>query len=126
MGCITPLTARINKILKMLEPIIFPTAISAFFLRAATIDVANSGSDVPAATTVSPMIFWLMPIDSAISIALFTTRWPPSTSPARPPTIKTHVLAPDSAGILTNSSVSAGSLLSFALSESGESETVPL
>lgn len=48
----TELKPRMNRILKMLEPIIFPTAISLFLFMAATTDVANSGNEVPMDTTV--------------------------------------------------------------------------
>ena len=46
---------NVNKILKMLEPITFPSAISTSFFLAATIDVTSSGRLVPIATMVSPI-----------------------------------------------------------------------
>ena len=39
----------------MLEPTILAMAISVFFLRAATTDVANSGNEVPIDTIVNPI-----------------------------------------------------------------------
>ena len=68
-GLISDVIPRIKKILKILEPTIFPTAISDFFFRAATIEVASSGRDVPAATIVSPITRSLMPSSLAIFIA---------------------------------------------------------
>ena len=48
-----PMTA---KILKMFEPIIFPTEISNSFLNTATNVVTTSGKLVPMATIVKPII----------------------------------------------------------------------
>ena len=48
-----------KKMLKMLEPMTLPTAMSQFFFTVATTEVANSGNEVPAATIVSPIIFLL-------------------------------------------------------------------
>ena len=62
-------TARTNSMLKMLEPMTLPTTMSASFLRAATIDVASSGNDVPSATIVKPIISGLMPSNRAPSTA---------------------------------------------------------
>lgn len=52
---------KINKILKILEPIALPKAkpLSPFFV--ATIEVTSSGREVPIATIVSPMKFSLTP-----------------------------------------------------------------
>ena len=57
----SPLTESINRILKILEPITFPMAISLFRFDAATTEVTSSGSEVPAATIVSAIIFSEMP-----------------------------------------------------------------
>ena len=54
-GLIVAVVPRIKKTLKIFEPITFPMIISGFFLRAATIEVANSGKDVPIAIIVSPI-----------------------------------------------------------------------
>ena len=54
-GLIRAETPRIPRMLKILEPRIFPMAMSFFFWIAATTDVANSGREVPTATTVNPM-----------------------------------------------------------------------
>ena len=45
--------------LKILEPMILPTARSDFFLKAATAEVASSGKEVPAARIVRPINFSL-------------------------------------------------------------------
>ena len=54
-GAIVEEIPRIRKILKMLDPTTFPIAMSTFFLRTATIEVASSGREVPMETTVRPM-----------------------------------------------------------------------
>ena len=58
---------KIKSTLNIFEPMTLPTAMSFCFLRAATIDVTSSGSDVPIATTVSPTTFSLSPACSASS-----------------------------------------------------------
>lgn len=45
IGLMTALIPSIKNILKMFEPTIFPTAMSVFFLAAATADVASSGRE---------------------------------------------------------------------------------
>ena len=47
---------KIKNMLNMLLPITFPNAMSVSPLRAATMDVTNSGKDVPAATIVKAMV----------------------------------------------------------------------
>jgi hypothetical protein len=54
-GLMIALIPRIKKILNIFEPTIFPTAISAFFLKAAMVEVTSSGREVPIATTVNPI-----------------------------------------------------------------------
>ena len=54
-GVIEALHPSTKKMLKRLLPITLPIAISGFFFRAATMEVASSGRDVPPATSVSPM-----------------------------------------------------------------------
>lgn len=56
IGIITELTQRIKRILKMQDQTTFPTARSEFPFFAATIEVANSGRDVPTAIMVNPII----------------------------------------------------------------------
>ena len=57
------------RMLKILEPIAFPTAISTSFFLAATMDVTSSGRDVPIETIVNPTRFWLIPKSMAILLA---------------------------------------------------------
>ena len=52
---------KIKNTLKIFEPMTFPNAISEFFLKAATVEVANSGNEVPNATMVKPITDWLTP-----------------------------------------------------------------
>ena len=66
----------------------FPIAISVFFLRAATTEVASSGRDVPMATMVNPIIVSLRPKLLAIILALSTLHFPPKNNAANP--IKTY------------------------------------
>ena len=56
IGEINADTPNIRKVLKILEPTTFPMAISTFFFRAATREVANSGREVPIETIVMAMI----------------------------------------------------------------------
>lgn len=44
-----------KRMLKRLLPMMFPMAISQFFLEAATTEVNNSGKEVPKATIVNPI-----------------------------------------------------------------------
>ena len=53
----------------------------------ATIEVTSSGRDVPIATIVRPMKFWLTPKLAAMIQALSTTRLPPNITAIRPPAI---------------------------------------
>ena len=92
IGLIKELTDTMNRILKIFEPTTFPIAISLFFLVAATMDVTNSGKEVPAAIIVKPIIFSLTPKFVASRIPLFTTNWPPTIRPAKPNTIHPHIL----------------------------------
>ena len=75
----------IKKILNILLPITLPNAISAFFFIAAITEVANSGNEVPNATTVKPIIASDTPKRVAISTALFTMSSPPIIKPNKPP-----------------------------------------
>ena len=61
IGITKLLIDKIKRILKIFEPITFPIAISLFLFVAATIEVTNSGNEVPAATIVNPIIFSLTP-----------------------------------------------------------------
>ncbi len=55
IGDIIEVIANIKNILKIFEPMMFPTAISDFPLYAATAEVASSGRDVPIASMVNPI-----------------------------------------------------------------------
>ena len=83
-GLMVELTPSTKKILKIFEPTMLPTAKSVFFLYAANAEVANSGNDVPTATTVNPIIDWLAPNASDIFMAPFTIHCPPKNSPTKP------------------------------------------
>ena len=72
----------------MLLPITLPRAMPGLPFTAAVIDVASSGSDVPAATIVKPIMASLTPSPDAIPDAPLTNWSPPIISPARP--IATH------------------------------------
>ena len=77
----TPSTARM---LKMLLPTILPMAMSRSPLTLAMTEVATSGSDVPAATTVRPTTNSLTPRCRAIVTAASTSQLEPCTSRSRP------------------------------------------
>ena len=91
-GEITADIPRIKRILNIFEPIAFPRASALSPFRVATMEVTSSGSDVPIATIVRPIKFWLTPKDTAICLALFTTRLPPRMTAASPPMIKIRAL----------------------------------
>ena len=57
-------------------------------LRAATIEVASSGKDVPTATMVSQITVWLIPSALAISTAPSTIRFPHNANQTIPPNIQ--------------------------------------
>ena len=80
--------ANTVKMLKILLPTTFPTAISLSPLMAATTEVANSGREVPAATMVRPIIQSLTPILRAISVALPTSHCDPKTKKPTPNNMK--------------------------------------
>ena len=67
----TPATQRM---LKMLLPIMFPMAMSVFPFLAAVTEVTSSGSDVPNAIIVRPMILSETPQYFAMFVADLTTR----------------------------------------------------
>ena len=73
-GVMEALHPNTKKMLNRLLPITLPMAISGFFFKAATIDVASSGREVPPATSVSPITDSLTPRCRAMLLA-------PSTNP---------------------------------------------
>lgn len=81
IGVMILLTPRIKRILKIFDPMIFPRARSVFFLYAAMIEVASSGSEVPIAIIVSPITLSESPKYLAMSVAPLTIRSPPKISP---------------------------------------------
>ena len=72
-----PLIPNINRILKILDPIIFPIAISSLFFMIAAIEVTSSGNEVPAAIIVNLITFLLIFNVSAMNTAELTTISPP-------------------------------------------------
>jgi len=87
IGATDALVPTTRKILNRLEPITFPIAISGFFFKAATTEVANSGKEVPAATNVMAITDSLTPKLRAIPEAPSTKNCPPYTKPTNPNTI---------------------------------------
>ena len=83
-GFIIAETPKIQNILNMFDPTTLPTAMSTFFLYAATAEVASSGKDVPTATTVSPISAWLTPKLLAKATAPSTIHFPPKVNPINP------------------------------------------
>ena len=103
-GLIADEIPRTIRILKILDPTAFPTAISTSFFLAATTEVTSSGSEVPIDTMVSPTRVWLIPSSIAILLAVSTVRSPPKAIAAAP-TIRKRILLPyDSSFILSHSS----------------------
>ena len=85
-GIISADVPTTNKMLKMLLPTIFPIAMSAFPLRAATTEVNNSGREVPSATMVSPINLSLIPNILASEVAALTVVSLPQIISTRPMT----------------------------------------
>ncbi len=69
MGFTIEVIPKTLRILKIFEPNIFPTEMSICFFNAAITEVANSGTEVPNAKMVSPMILSLTPKDKAMFCA---------------------------------------------------------
>ena len=67
-GEITADVPRIKRILNIFEPIAFPRASALSPFRVATMEVTSSGSDVPIATIVRPIKFWLTPKDTEFGL----------------------------------------------------------
>ena len=61
IGLIADAMPSTIRMLKILEPIALPSAISTSFFLAATIEVTSSGREVPMETMVSPIRVWLIP-----------------------------------------------------------------
>ena len=83
-GLMSAVIPNIQKTLKMFDPIAFPIARSVCPWRIADTVVASSGSDVPIATMVRPIILSLNPACVARIIALSTIHFPPRTRPTIP------------------------------------------
>ena len=83
IGRIIAVIPRMSIVLKMLEPITLPTAMSALPLNAPMKLTTISGADVPIPTMVSPMTNSLMP-------NFLATEEEPSTRASAPPTTRTR------------------------------------
>ena len=86
-GVISDESPSMRSMFEMLEPRILPSASCPLPFNAATMQVASSGMDVPAAIIVIAMNLSDTPRAFAISVAELTKRRPPNTRPARPPKI---------------------------------------
>ncbi len=75
---------RTSKRLKTFEPTTLPTRMSPSFWTEAAIAVASSGSEVPSATTVSPIASSEIPKARAVSAAALTTMCAPAKRVPRP------------------------------------------
>ena len=84
IGLITDDKPNINNMLKVLDPNIFPRAMSFSPFLAATKEVTSSGREVPIATIVRPTNFSLSPNPKAIAEAESTTIFPPNIIPITP------------------------------------------
>src|SRR5699024_7922979 len=104
IGFITAANPKTKSMLNKFEPITLPIAISVSPFFIATIDVTNSGREVPTATIVSPTKLALIPNDVAISVAEFTTISPPITIPTIPK-IDTNIVLVSDTSLLVSSSI---------------------
>ena len=84
IGQIAAVVPRMASMLNTLLPITLPMAMAELPFFAATTLVANSGSEVPHATIVSPITPWLTPSDAATPEAESTNILLPRMSMARP------------------------------------------
>ena len=82
-------TPRISRILKILEPMILPIAISSSPFNAPAMDVASSGRLVPMAIIVSPITASLIFKCFAIDTAEVTNKLAPEIKNVNPAAIKT-------------------------------------
>ena len=92
-GATTEASPSTLRMLKILLPTTFPTAMSRSPRKAATTEVATSGSEVPAATIVSPMISSETPKCLAICTAPSTRNFEPITRPPTPTRIRPTLTA---------------------------------
>jgi len=77
---------KIHKMLKIFEPITFPTAISYSFFNVATTDEANSGMLVPTEIIVKPITVSLTPSSRATKTAPLISNSEPATKMQTPST----------------------------------------
>ena len=87
-GLIAAATPSTKRILKILEPMTLPSAISTSSFLEATMEVTSSGRLVPMAMIVSPISVWLSPRLDAIEDAPSTTKSPPYLIAIIPPNMK--------------------------------------
>ena len=83
-GVINTLEPTTKRMLKILEPMMFPIAISALPFLAAVTEVTSSGKDVPNATIVNPINLWLTPNEMAMFVAASTAKLLPIIKHTRP------------------------------------------
>ncbi len=88
IGYITEDKPSTKNILKIFDPTTFPIARSTLFFKAAEIDVASSGREVPIDTIVRPIILSEIPIYFAKLTANITMTFPPITSIIKPNKVK--------------------------------------
>lgn len=95
IGLMSPVTPKMARMLKTLDPKTLPMAIPLFPFRADTTLVASSGSDVPPATIVSPMTASDTPSCAATCVAPSTKRLLPPIRHAKPMMIHTADMVAD-------------------------------
>ena len=71
-----------------LAPMTLPTDMADCFLTMEAMAVTSSGSEVPMATMVTPMMASETPQEAAMSLPLLTSSCDPATMPAAPPTMR--------------------------------------
>ena len=95
IGFIDVAKPKTKSILNKFEPITLPIAISVSPFLIATIEVTNSGSEVPTETIVNPTRLALIPRVVAIDVAESTTISPPIIIPTTPIILSSIVLSID-------------------------------
>lgn len=106
-GLITLHNHAIRKTLKIFDQMMFPIAISVCLFLAAMTEVTSSGTDVPIATILAPIMIFDTPNISANILAYSTIKSPHTYNPYIPNTINIsdfHILIWLSSGISVSAS----------------------
>lgn len=111
IGLIIEEVPNTRNVLNILDPIMFPTTKSSFFLNKATKETTSSGRDVPIAKSVAEIRNSDRPRLVAIVVAESTTSFPPTNNATIPPSINIAVFLFDSFSFSSSGNILALSFL---------------